>query len=129
MKICWCKTNEGTDSNQAGIGIRALQGSWKLNSSVKDSIYVILTPDEQEVQTLGSCKSPDQCWRTKLGYDVLTRTFIDFEAPSEKWFTNEILYSDYKKLLLARCVISYNFYAESIGHRSELYRGKLVFFR
>ena len=75
---------EGVSSNEAGIGIRALKGPWNQNSSVKDTFYVILTPVEQNIDTLGSCKSANNCWRTKLGYDPLTQKFIDLENPSAK---------------------------------------------
>ena len=78
----YCKftTSKGTMSKEAGIGIKALNEQ----SSEMDSFYVILTPDEQNIETLGSCKSANNCKRTKVGYDVATKKFVDLESNINK---------------------------------------------
>ena len=53
-------------------------------STVYDSFFVILTPDEQNIETKGSCKSANNCKRTKVGYDVATKKFIDLESNINK---------------------------------------------
>ena len=63
----------------AGIEIRALKGPWNQNESVKDKFAVILTPEKANIETLGPCTTRGQCWRTKIGYDVITQKFVDLE--------------------------------------------------
>ena len=65
---------KGTEYTEAGIGIKALK-----DDTVEDLFYVIFTPEEQNIQTLGSCQSANNCWRTKLGLNALTQKFIDLE--------------------------------------------------
>ena len=64
---------------EAGIEIRALKGPWNQNSSQKDKFSAILTPQKVNIGTIGPCTTRNQCWRTKIGYDVITQKFIDLE--------------------------------------------------
>ena len=70
--------NKGAQA-EAGIEIRALKGPWNQNSSVKDKFAAILTPEKANIETLGPCTTRGQCWRTEIGYDVITQKFVDLE--------------------------------------------------
>ena len=74
-----CNPNKGSSSSEAGIHITALDGT-----NTEDEFDVILTPSEDDIKTLGPCISFSQCWRTKIGFDVITQKFIDLEKSSDQ---------------------------------------------
>ena len=81
--LCKFTIAKGTENTEAGLIIKALEPV--LDDSIhRDYFRVILTPDEQNIETHGSCKSANNCKRTKVGYDVATKKFIDLESNINK---------------------------------------------